>query len=156
MSFDNHPSQLPTVEIWQYRRDLFAYYVGQAIGDDYVGTSSTQSTILELELERVFCSGAWLATVILACAASEVYLHAKDQRREAKFLSEYKLREDWLWLKRTRNQLVHLNNSLSYDDYMHAPKTLEDEAKRAVQVALKVILLGTRVELDDSIKRTET
>ncbi|MBA6231384.1 MULTISPECIES: hypothetical protein [unclassified Colwellia] len=105
-----------------------------------------------MELERVFCSGAWVACIILACASGEVYLHAKGAKREAKFLKQYRLREAWMSLETLRNKIVHKSDTLSYQEYMHTPEDLENEANKAIQIALKVILLGIREELDDSIK----
>lgn len=116
MIFENHPDTMPTQQMWQYRRDLFAYYVGQALGDEYIGVSTDQTRILELELERVFCSGVWVVCIILACASGEVYLHAKGAKREAKFLKQYKLRTAWMSLETLRNKIVYKSETLSYQD----------------------------------------
>ncbi|EGQ8984660.1 hypothetical protein AB3A37_003157 [Vibrio alginolyticus] len=152
----NFPNAAPEQALWSHRREYFAYYVGQALGDEFGGSSTNQTRILELELERAFCAGAWVACIVLACAAGEVYLHAKGEKREAKFLKKYKLREEWMALEKLRNRIVHNSDELSYDEYMNSPDELEKKAHIAIQTALKVILLGTREELADSIKKDQT
>lgn len=130
--------------------------MGKALGDgELIGVSSTHARVLELELETVFCAGAWYATIVIACAAAEVYLDGQDVKREAKFLDDFDLRLDWIWLVNRRNSIVHPTKN-SPDDpaaMISVQPELEVDAKRAVQFALNVLLLGTREKLPTSLVR---
>ena len=146
----------PSPELWEFRHKWFSYEMGQALGSgDLVGVSTKQTRVLELELETVFCAGAWLATIVLACAAAEVYVAGQDAKKEAKFLGPYGLREEWIWLQSRRNEIVHSTARSPTDiaGMSYEQTHMENEAKRAVAAALKILLLGTRVKLDTSIER---
>lgn len=160
MKFENFPGIYPNKEQWRERRNYISFCTEEALGKNYSGESTEQTKILEYELERVFCSGAWLACIILALASSEVYvcsLEKKDGTKHiAKFLKKYKLRNDWIWLKNRRNKLVHVNDFYNYKEYMHDSHELEDDARRAVAIAIKIILLGTRDLVNGSIERSNS
>jgi len=144
----------PTVSEWQARKQFFSTTMGQALGE-LGGASTKHSRVLELELETVFCAGAWLATVVFACAAAEVYVAGQDSKRQAKFLEPHGLREEWIWLTNRRNQIVHSTEKSPTDvsgRLYHQPD-LELDAQRAVTAALNILLLGTRVKIDSSLAR---
>ena len=144
----------PSASEWQSRKSFFTSEMGKALGD-LGGVSTRHSRVLELELETVFCAGAWLATVVLACASAEVYVAGQDAKREAKFLEPYGLREEWIWLTNRRNQIVHATDKSPVDvsGRNYQQPDLEQDARRAVTAALSILLLGTRVQLETSLAR---
>lgn len=144
----------PSLEQWQSRKHFFTEEMGKALGD-IVGASTRHSRVLELELETVFCAGAWLATVVLACASAEVYVSGQDSKREAKFLEPHGLKNEWIWLTNRRNQIVHPTDRSPADvsGNIYQQPDLEADAKRAVAAALQILLLGTRVRLETSLAR---
>lgn len=154
MTSRNLKNPYPTSSEWQARKQFFTAKIGEALGD-LGGVSTRHSRVLELELETVFCAGAWLATVVFACAAAEVYVAGQDSKREAKFLDPHGLRDEWIWLTNRRNQIVHATDKSPTDvsgNVFHQ-SDLELDAKRAVTAALMILLLGTRVKLETSLAR---
>jgi hypothetical protein len=149
--FDHWPNR----ETWEYRRQWFSFLMGQALGSGYVGSSTNHARLLELEMEKVFCAGAWHATIVLAAAATEAYVTYQGGKSEAKFLKDHGLRDEWIWLTNRRKNIVHSNRN-SPDNpestYYEQPE-LEEDARRAVGFALKVLLLGTRTKLETSLTR---
>ncbi|WP_420391048.1 hypothetical protein [Marinobacter sp.] len=137
--------------------------MGQALGSDFIGSQTGHSRLLELELEQCYCCGAWYACIIISCSAVESFISniVGKQGKEAKFLSEYKLRNEWLWLTNRRKYIVHPSekspgNNDDYDDvvnYNFVRPHLQKEAERAILLALKVILLGTNVKLPTSLEK---
>lgn len=147
----------PNKNLWLYRERWFSWAMGEALGDgEFIGMSSSHARILEIELETVFCAGAWLATIVLACAAAEVYVASQGKKREAKFLTSYGLRDEWIWLLNRRNTIVHSTPSSPQNiaEVERENPDLEEDAKRAVLSGLKILLLGTRIQLESSIKRS--
>ncbi|MCV2352619.1 hypothetical protein LNV09_00430 [Paucibacter sp. B2R-40] len=142
----------PSRELWSSRTDYFSWAMGEALGEG-TGVSTNHSRVLELELETVFCAGAWYATIVFACAAVEVYVNGQDEKREAKFLEKFELRDDWIWLTNRRKYIVHPSQHSPADPtaMSYQQPELEEEAKRAVRIALKVLLLGTRENLPTSL-----
>ncbi len=147
---DPYPSQ----EVWDYRTRWFSYAMNNALGDGLIGVSTKHARVLELELETVFCAGAWYATIVFACAAAEVYVAGQGSKTEAKFLKDFNLRDDWIWLTNRRKNIIH-STQHSPDrpnDMLYEQPELEEDAKRAVQIALNVMLLGTREKLPSSLE----
>jgi len=148
---DPYPSQ----KTWISRKSLFTTAIGEALGDSLAGSSTPHARILEKELELVFCAGAWLATIVLACASVEVYVNGQDEAKEAKFLKQFGLRDDWIWLVNLRNSIVHPTSRSPSDpsSHLYDDDPAQQNAERAIRVALKVLLLGTRENLPTSSAR---
>ncbi len=151
----NFKSPYPSLELWSYRKEYFSYLMGLAVGDDYIGVSTNHARVLELELETLFCSGAWYATIVFACAAVESYVSGQGEKSEAKYLKKYDLRDDWIWLTNKRKYIIHPSQHSPSDpiSMLYEQPELEEEARRAVGIALKVLLLGTREKLPSSLER---
>lgn len=153
--------KLPSVQIWDYRKKMFGYIMGQALGSQFAGRQGGHSRLLELELEHCYCSGAWYAVIVLACAAVEsyVYFQANKKDKEAKFLAQYGLRDEWIWLTNKRKYIVHSSHHSPQNDeviaYLYKRPDLEKDAERAITLALNVLLLGTREKLDTSITKVQ-
>lgn len=147
---------LPSAALWQHRTDWFSYAMGQALGrGNLIGVSTNHARVLELELENVFCAGSWYATIVFACAAAEVYVAGQGGKREAKFLDEFGLREEWIWLTNKRKHIIHPSQHSPSNprEMLYDQPELEHEAQRAVQFALNVLLLGTRERLPSSFEK---
>lgn len=103
---------------------------------------------LKLELERCFCSGCWVASIILSASIVEVHLSylnqwKKDERSVA--VEKLGLTPEWDWLRERRNNLIHgkvgsEDSRLSTTEYRYKRDDMQREAERAVSVALKVSL----------------
>src|SRR5690554_5002574 len=96
-----------------------------------------QAGALIAELETVFVAGAPVAALILALAIIEGQLR---EDADAPFLNtvdlfaEAGLEEDYDWLRRRRNQLLHFPQppALTVDMLWFQADALEDDAKRAI------------------------
>ncbi|WP_299616844.1 hypothetical protein [Pelagibius sp.] len=97
-----------------------------------VGAPSEQACALMIDLQAVFCAGAWAAAVILAYAIAE----AQGSRRAAR--PEGVSEADWKWLRALRNRLVHENPSkaaFTVEDQWMRRDLWEERARRAVVIA---------------------
>lgn len=135
----------PTAADWRARADWFQATLGQARGGSAIEIGEHAAALL-IELETVFCAGAWIATVTLAAATVETHLR---QRRAAagdgapQYLNaqdlflEAGLSEDHDWLRRQRNRLVHhaAEAYLTPDMHWFQADELEADARRAVALA---------------------
>jgi len=101
---------------------------------------SEQACALMIELQAVFCVGAWAAAVILASAIVESQEPAVGRDRGGPSL------EDLGWLRDLRNRLLHedpRDPALTIEDQWTARKTWERHARRAVEVALAALYPGS-------------
>ncbi len=95
---------------------------------------------LMVEVETCFCAGAWLATVILACAVVEAQIRESGHdghhamTRIDQLFEDAGLLEEVDWLRRRRNQLLHRGDTpvLSVDMHWFQADALEDDARAAV------------------------
>ncbi len=102
------------------------------------GTSklSEQACALMIDLQTVFCAGAWAATIILAATIAEGQaLWTREELDPA-------LREELAWLRQLRNALLHedpVSPILTVEEQWMNRKHWEREARRAVEVAVIAI-----------------
>ena len=104
------------------------------------GTLSEQACALMVDLQAVFCAGAWAATVILAAAIVDA------QMREARGGPERPSFEERRWLRRLRNALVHEDArgpALTLEDHWSRRGEWEANARRSVEAALAALYPGT-------------
>ncbi|XKH00301.1 hypothetical protein LG325_09315 [Marinobacter nauticus] len=139
------PSYPPSSELWQQRRKDYDYLWSIAIHPD--GSSNCQHAgSLKLELERCYCAGAWVACIIIAEAICEIHFSAEKKSNGINkniFSEKLGILEDLKWLRDRRNALIHDKKqgmSLSNKDYRRERNSLENDAKRATLLALKVTL----------------
>ena len=109
---------------------------------------STQGLLLLRDIELSFCAGAWLSVIVLSYAVVDATLRdieTGDYKSKAADL--YGENEDLDWLRRLRNELVHVlppgSPSLvwkhSPNDLVACHAALEADACRAVTLAYKAI-----------------
>lgn len=142
--FDFLPSSPPDVHEWEYRRKKYDAIWMNCIHEN--GSTSNQHTDgLKWELERCFCSGSWIAVVILSAAIVEVHLsHIGKWKKSDDLLNELNIKDEWNWLKDRRNYLVHgeqkTNSRLPTSEYRREREKLQRDGERSIMVALKVAL----------------
>jgi hypothetical protein len=93
---------------------------------------SEQACALMIDLQAVFCTGAWAAAVILACAVTEAQGGSKRDSLPGVPDSDYR------WLRALRNRLSHENRGdpeLTVEDQWQRRGLWEERARRAVAIA---------------------
>jgi hypothetical protein len=101
---------------WDERRLWFEAREAQ-VGRGGTGALSEQACALMIDLQAVFCAGAWAAVVILAAVIVDAQL------REVRGGPERPAASERQWLRRLRNALVH-------EDPTKPGLTLEDHWTR--------------------------
>ncbi|MFH1323434.1 MAG: hypothetical protein ABIH80_06370 [Methanobacteriota archaeon] len=87
---------------------------------------SPHGTLLSYDVEIAFCAGAWLSVIVLAHAAIDATIRDMGSGDyESNSMKVFGEDEDLQWLRRLRNQLVHVSNPDS-------PKALPEEAENDV------------------------
>jgi hypothetical protein len=116
---------------------------------------SPQNQSLLLELEHLYCSGAWLAVVAFSYAMIDIHLEnigLPASKREARigYLSMHSLDDDVERLRIARNPLVHFRGKAKESEIVDVEKViferdkLYQNAKQAIQTTFRVVLLETR------------
>ncbi|WP_028313512.1 hypothetical protein [Desulfatibacillum aliphaticivorans] len=139
-------AEIPDIQTWKAREKWL-----QEVEESYQHPLasyllSPQGVYLSRDMDLAFCAGAWVAVIIIAHAVADAWL------RDAE-LGDYKSNsfqlfgedEDLQWLRKRRNQMVHVreDQSLIDDGELHKIEenfeSLEPEAERAVRIAFKVM-----------------
>jgi hypothetical protein len=109
---------------------------------------SSHGVLLSYDVEIAFCAGAWLSVIVLSHAAIDATIRDMEsgdyESNSKKVFSED---EDIQWLRRLRNQLVHVSapgNSRALpaeaeDDVAAYQESLEPSARRAVVLMFRNI-----------------
>jgi len=123
----------PTYEQWKARRDVVTG-LGTKFYNSFGNNAPPEKfQVLERELERSYCSGAFLACIVFAAAIVELFhMDAnQDARNELEVRLEY-ITDEIEWLKSTRNDIAHYlraPDALSMDEYISAKGGLESSAR---------------------------
>lgn len=99
---------------------------------------SEQASALLIDLQAVFCAGAWAAAVILAGAIVE------SQTEASKVFTGAPSR-DLRWLRALRNRLLHEDRgapALTIEDQWTRREQWERSARRAVSILFQVMYPG--------------
>jgi len=127
----------PELETWEERRRWFES-LEQARGQGGAAAAlSEQGCALMIDLQAVFCAGAWAATILLA--GTIVDSQARYSRADPALDSEL------AWLRRTRNLLVHENPkapAITVEDQWTNRRQWERDARRAVAAAMAALYPG--------------
>ncbi len=130
----------PSDLLWDERRTWFeAQESLHAVAG--APSPSEQACALMIDLQAVFCAGAWAAAVILAYAIAEAQASRRASRPEG--VSE----SDWKWLRALRNRLVHENPAqaaFTVEDQWMRRALWEERAQRAVVIAFLALYPGSR------------
>ncbi len=109
------------------------------VTDDAGLRSPPQAAALFAEMVQVFCSGAWVATVILAQAVLEADL-AESEWSDGMILNELRYGRGYVWLRERRNHLVHADGpgpAITVASRQTDATALERDARRAVELAIR-------------------
>jgi hypothetical protein len=107
--------------------------------------------LLQIDIERAFCAGAWLSVIVLSHASVEAMLRQillNDYKSTSAELSGSI--DDLHWLRLLRNEVLHAAEpgtpsqlwKRSSDNIPNCHDALEPEARRAVEIAYKALYLG--------------
>lgn len=102
---------------------------------------SEQACALMIDLQAVFCAGAWAAAVILACAVTEAQGGSKRESLPGVPDADYR------WLRALRNRLSHENRNdpeLTVEDQWQRRPLWEERARRAVAIAFASLYPGAQ------------
>lgn len=110
------------------------------------GLLSTQSLLLQYDVERAFCAGAWLSVIVLAQAAIEATIRdigTSDHKTKAAAL--FRDDEALQRIRALRNELVHplppgsssMVWSVPNGDFAACHAALEDTSKVAVSLMFR-------------------
>lgn len=119
---------------WDERRLWFEEREA-ALSTRGVGRLSEQASALLVELQCVFCAGAWATAIILSAIIVETQANAARSFRAAPA-------EDLRWLRGLRNRLLHEAPGepvLTIEDHWTARGEWEKAARRAIGIALSVV-----------------
>ena len=100
---------------------------------------SSHATGLLLEALNAFCSGNWVATIILAQAVFDVDI-AKNKRLNGLHLNILRTVNRSVWLRNRRNRLIHADSgpqSITEAELGNDDSLLEHEAKRALKIVIQ-------------------
>ncbi|MEM7169612.1 MAG: hypothetical protein AAF530_05550 [Pseudomonadota bacterium] len=129
----------PPLETWQARRDWFESLQQANEGQTPVSPSEQASALL-IDLQAVFCAGAWVAAIVLAAAVIESQSRHVGGRPSSR-LPGLSI-EERRWLYHLRNRLVHEHHSdpvLTIEDQWLNRPDWERRARRAVEMAVRAL-----------------
>ena len=131
---------LPDEITWQARRDWFedrqAHYSRGGVRRAY----SEQAFALMIDLQAIFCAGAWAATVVLAAAIVESQARLSGRRLGADVPDID--RKELVWLHRLRNKLLHEDPQepvLTVEDQWSRRDLWQGHARRAGEIAFATL-----------------
>ena len=126
---------LPRDVIWSDRRfwfeDLEASY-----SQSGSQAPSEQACALMIDLQAIFCTGAWAATIILS--ASIVQAQIKEHGTLLSWIDPKEL----TWMNKLRNRLVHGDKrkpGLTIQDQWTRRAEWEQRARKAVEITFKAL-----------------
>ncbi len=132
--------EYPDEITWQERRDWFEDEQAR-FSKRGVRRPSEQAVALMIDLQAVFCAGAWAASVILSAAVVECQARAQGLKVPQNLMPGIR-RRDLTWLHGLRNRLMHeqrADPALTVEDQWQRRDEWEDNARRALQVAFTAL-----------------
>ncbi|WP_026988663.1 hypothetical protein [Fodinicurvata fenggangensis] len=125
----------PDSLIWDERRLWFEEQEARHARAGASSRLSEQACALMLDLQAVFCAGAWATVVILAAAIVETQSDRSQLYRTASA-------RELQWLRGLRNSLLHENQGepvLTIEDQWVQRPQWEKHARRAVSLVFQAI-----------------
>lgn len=135
----------PAEALWDERRLWFEEQEAQRARSG-ARSPSEQACALMIDLQAVFCAGAWAAVVILACAVTEAQGGSRRESLPGVADSDYR------WLRALRNRLSHENRSdpeMTVEDQWLRRDLWEERARRAVVIAFAALYPAARQQDDE-------
>lgn len=142
--------ECPSASVWEMRADQFRRLEFLPLGEQ-PHSKHPQLEPLIHELEHLYCSGAWLATLVFANSLVEVFLFSKgmtSKKQWNEFLKARALDNEVQWLNDRRNDLLHIRDTESpsmirIEDVLFNRDVLFTDAKRAVSIAFRIVFMET-------------
>jgi len=109
---------------------------------------SSHALLLEVDVQKAFCAGAWLSTIVLATAAIEANIRQiEKQNYETKVSLLFGSDPELRWLREIRNEIMHAGEPGSQSklwkvdghDISQTHHALEQDAKRVVKLMFRSI-----------------
>jgi hypothetical protein len=135
----------PAEEVWDERRLWFEEQEAR-LARHGARAPSEQACALMIDLQAVFCAGAWAAVVILACAVTEA--QGGSRRESLPGVPD----RDYRWLRALRNRLSHENRNdpeITIEDQWLRRDLWEERARRAVAIAFAALYPAVDGPADD-------
>ena len=141
--------ELPSSQEWKNRREWFEKIEEETRGEGSFLVSE-QACALLVELQSVFCVGAWAAVIIIAAAIVDAQLRETEIvgfKGNTKNLIDLATNgnADLHWLRKRRNALVHVNPdapAITVDSQWFDRPELEADARKAVEVTFEAFYLS--------------
>ncbi|MFC4353107.1 hypothetical protein ACFOW6_16275 [Fodinicurvata halophila] len=137
----------PDVVTWDERRLWFEELEERHARSGASRHLSEQACALMLDLQAVFCAGAWATVIILAAAIVETQADRSKLYRTASA-------RDLQWLRGLRNNLLHENQGepvLTIEDQWVQRPQWEKHARRAIKLVFQAIYPESSQEEDEEI-----
>ncbi len=109
---------------------------------------SSHASVIELDVRRAYCAGAWISVIVLSCAAVEAQARqVATQDYSARTHVLFGEDPDLQWLRAIRNEIVHAGEpgtpshlwKVDGADIGANQAALEPEATRAVEIMFKFV-----------------
>ncbi len=135
----------PTEELWEERR-LWFEETQARFAEAGAKAPSEQACALMIDLQAVFCAGAWAAVAVLACAVTEA--QGGSKRESLPGVAD----KDYRWLRALRNRLSHENRNdpeLTVEDQWLRRDLWEERARRAVAIACAALYPRSKSDAEE-------
>lgn len=109
---------------------------------------SSHALLLEIDIGHAFCAGAWISTIVLACAAIEAKVRQIDtEDYKSKSGTLLKWNSELRWLTDMRNEIMHAGQpgtksniwKANPNDLGACHDALEADARRAITFMFKTL-----------------
>lgn len=148
----------PTHEKWIERRNVVDGLAMKYINSRGRNHPPEKFHVLERELERSYCSGAFLACVVFAAAIVELFMIDVNQRTRSELQNRLEYISDEIeWLKSARNNIAHYlraPEALSMDEYIFAKGDFESAARQAIAIVYHVARAYVNLDPNAALKGT--
>jgi hypothetical protein len=137
--------ETPLSQVWEERQDWFEnlFDVDNKGWGGYI--MSEHATGLLVDLQAVYCAGAFIACIILSCAIIDAHLQDAEGANGGNMQSTFaasSYHDKLEWLRKRRNRLVHFKENhplaISVDDHWENREQHELEAKKAIELVANV------------------
>jgi hypothetical protein len=137
--------ECPSEEEWTRRREWFeALFDTERRLGSYL--CSEQALGLLIDLQAVYCSGAFVACIILACTIIDTHIRDVEMHDEGGIQAAFETSQyaqELEWLRIRRNRLVHFNEAKGAAitvDMQYADRSVhEQDAQRAIELVADVM-----------------
>lgn len=137
----------PHLEVWQTRRDWFES-VFDIDGRGGAYTTGEHATGLLVDLQAIYCAGAFVSVIIMACTIADAQLREAElgENFEGGMMAAFDQSShssELEWLRKRRNELVHFKKSrrlaITVEDHYLNREQHQIDAKRSINIVAAVL-----------------